>query len=65
LTGNKRTSFATAELVLSLNAYFIEAKDEEAIEFLLLVARKNVDLKQIISWIRNRLKRRDEDRVSR
>jgi len=61
LTGNKRTSFATAELVLSLNGYFIEAKDKEAIEFLLLVARKNVDLKQIISWIRNRLKRLEEN----
>ncbi|MHB1869105.1 MAG: type II toxin-antitoxin system death-on-curing family toxin [Nitrososphaerales archaeon] len=54
--GNKRTAFASAELLLSLNGYYIEVDDEEAIEFILKVARKELGMGKVTAWIESRLK---------
>lgn len=57
MDGNKRTAFASAEATLRLNGYHIAVEDEEAVEFLLKVARRELRHEQVVKWIKDRLKR--------
>ena len=57
IDGNKRAAFASAEATLRLNGYHIAVEDEEAIEFILRVAQRKLRHKQVVGWIKDRLKR--------
>ena len=54
--GNKRTAFASAEATLMLSGYYIAASDEDAIDFILSVARRELAHDQVVKWIKDRLK---------
>jgi death-on-curing protein len=57
IDGNKRTAFASAEATLRLNGYHMTVEDEEAIEFLLKAARRELRHEHVVKWIKDRLKR--------
>ncbi len=49
---NKRTGFAVAYILLEAEGYIINATEEERIEFLLKIARYEVDVDYIEKWLR-------------
>lgn len=56
--GNKRTAFEVADLFLSRNGYYIEARQEEIEDFMLAVASDpEVGLAKIDGWIARRLRK--------
>lgn len=58
IDGNKRTAFAAAETTLRLSGYYIAVSDEDAIDFILKVARRELSHDQVVRWIVDRLKGR-------
>ncbi|KXS44368.1 MAG: death-on-curing protein [Methanolobus sp. T82-4] len=50
--GNKRTGFAVAYILLEAEGYIINATEEERLEFLLQIARYEVDVEYIETWLR-------------
>lgn len=56
MDGNKRTAFAAAETTLRLSAYYLGVTDEDAIDFILKVARRELTHDQVVRWIKYRLK---------
>lgn len=54
--GNKRTAFAAAETTLRLSGYYLAVTDDDAIDFILNVARGELTHDQVAWWIKNRLK---------
>ena len=54
--GNKRTAFAAAGTTLRLSGYYLGVTDEDAIDFILKVARRELTHDQVVRWIKDRLK---------
>lgn len=54
--GNKRTAFAAAETTLRLSGYYLGVTDEDAIDFILKVARRELTHDKVVRWIKDRLK---------
>lgn len=50
--GNKRTAYFTTMRFLRINGYFLEARQEETIEFMVKVDVKNLTLNQIATWLK-------------
>lgn len=50
--GNKRTGFAAAALFVRLNGYRLIVTNEEAIKFVLEVARSVHSLDEVAAWLR-------------
>lgn len=57
LDGNKRTAFVATVMFLSLNAYWLEVEQDEAVRFVLQVANRRVNLKQIGDWLKHHSKK--------
>ncbi len=53
--GNKRTAFAIATFIMEANGFELNAEENEAIKFVLEIAKGNIDLKDVEKWISNRL----------
>ena len=52
--GNKRVAVAAAEFFLQVNAYRLEATDEELEEITLALASSNLDKDQLTVWFKQR-----------
>ncbi len=50
--GNKRTAYFSTMRFLRINRYSLEAKPEEAIEFMVKVGMEDLTLEQISSWLK-------------
>lgn len=50
--GNKRTAYFTTMRFLKINGYLLEAKDKEAIKFMVEVDVENLTLEQIAKWLK-------------
>lgn len=55
--GNKRTGFVAVAMFLALNGYWLEAKQNEVVEFVLDVASSKYTVARIASWLRSRSKK--------
>ena len=55
--GNKRTAFAVADAFLRRNGHGLAATPEEAVAFMLAVARGEFDLEGMADWFRSRLEK--------
>jgi death-on-curing protein len=58
--GNKRTAFETAKAFLQLNGEDFEAEEDESFSMLISVAKGELNVRDVESWIRKHLKRRTE-----
>jgi len=57
--GNKRVCVTSAELLLRLNGYRLDASDPELGELTLTVARGELDAEALAIWFRQRISRED------
>lgn len=57
IDGNKRTGFVAVAMFLALNGYWLEAKQNEVVEFVEGVASSKYTVAQIASWLRNHSKK--------
>ena len=57
LDGNKRTSLAVLYEFLKQNGFKFKANEKELLELPLKVERKDLNLKQIIEWLRKHVKK--------
>jgi death on curing protein len=57
LDGNKRTAFASAAVLLRLDGYETIATDDEIISFMLDSAAGRLTRSQVVTWLKDRLKR--------
>ncbi len=57
--GNKRTAFAAAEMTLLLNGHSVSANNQDIIDFVLKVARRELTHRQIVRWVKDRLKEQE------
>lgn len=53
---NKRTSFGTVERFLEMNGMRIEYRIEDAIDFMISIARGDTDEKSAARWFRKRMR---------
>lgn len=54
IDGNKRTAFLTAENILFQMGFFVQADEEEVVNFMLEVASYKKNRVEIEEWIKNR-----------
>lgn len=53
--GNKRTAFAISMFILKANGFRLVATKEQSIEFVLNIAKGNLQLKDVENWISDKL----------
>lgn len=58
MDANKRTGFAAADVLLRLNGLHLSVGDQEALEFVALVARGDAGYKEVVKWLGRRVRRR-------
>lgn len=58
MDANKRTAFAAADVMLRLNGLHLGVGDQEAFEFVLMVARGDGGYKEVLKWLGGRVKKR-------
>lgn len=57
--GNKRTSWLTAKRFLYINGYLLQAKKDEAVDFMIAVDNEKLDLAVISLWLKKHSKKVD------
>lgn len=55
--GNKRTAFVFATVVLELNKYLLRVNQMEVVEFMVKVAKENLSIDEISSWLQKHSKK--------
>ncbi|MCW3128802.1 MAG: type II toxin-antitoxin system death-on-curing family toxin [Methanophagales archaeon] len=54
--GNKRAGFEATDVFLRMNGYYLEVGADEGMEFTLSIAKNELDLDDVIKWIRRHAK---------
>lgn len=57
MDGNKRAGFEATDIFLRMNGYYFEVDADEGMEFTLSIAKNELDLDDVIEWIRRHVKK--------